>query len=454
MSAGLEVRDPIHGFIYREPHEHDIVDSKAFQRLRRLKQLALANLVYPGANHTRFEHSLGAFHIAGRIASRLQISPADSRLIRLAALLHDIGHGPFSHVSEPILRKHSQAEKINLKPKQQVHELISAQIIKEDPSLAGLILDTDRTKTVDLLNGEYGYSVFKEIVSGPLDADKQDYLLRDSYFCGVKYGVFDLERLVNSLTVHEDEEDKFLAISSDGVHVLEQFVLAKYYMSTQVYRHRIRLITDEMIGRAIGLGIDVDGIKWLKQIYSYDGSTDYIREYMEWNDERLTTKILEESSETYACSIFHRLRDRRLLKCIFDVKHNELTDPSSRMTVFTGSDDFHKPLEKLVAERWGYDKNLVICSPVTFKSAAKTESEISVIGPIKPRFFREESTLFSAVNLAINEQRFQVYAPAVYKDERDHKRQHREFYNDIIAMISKLSDPQASLSLEERGSAL
>jgi uncharacterized protein len=146
MSVGLEVRDPIHGFIYREPHEQDIVDSKAFQRLRRLKQLALANLVYPGANHTRFEHSLGAFHIAGRIATRLQISPSDSRLIRLAALLHDIGHGPFSHVSEPILKKHSQAEKISLKPKQQVHELISGQIIREDPSLAGLILDSDRTR--------------------------------------------------------------------------------------------------------------------------------------------------------------------------------------------------------------------------------------------------------------------------------------------------------------------
>jgi HD superfamily phosphohydrolase len=211
-------------------------------------------------------------------------------------------------------------------------------------------------------------------VSGPLDVDKQDYLLRDSYFCGVKYGVFDLERLVNSLTVHQDEEDKFLAISSDGVHVLEQFVLAKYYMSTQVYRHRIRLITDEMIGRAIGLGIDVDRIGWLKQLYSYDGSADYIREYMEWNDERLTTKILEESPETYACSIFQRLRDRRLLKCIFDVDHNDLTDPSSKMMVFTGSDDFHRPLEKLIAEHWGYDKNLVICSPVTFKSAAKTES--------------------------------------------------------------------------------
>ena len=125
------------------------------------------------------------------------------------------------------------------------------------------------------------------------------------------------------------------------------------------------------MGERIGLGIDVDAIGWLEQLYSYDGSMDFIREYMEWNDERLTTKILEEAPETYACSIFRRLRDRRLLKCIFDIDHNDLSNPSSKMMVFTGSGYFHRPLEKLIAEQWHYDKNLVICSPVTFKSAAK-----------------------------------------------------------------------------------
>ena len=253
MSPVLEIRDPIHGFIYRHPDEQAIVDSAPFQRLRRLKQLALANLVYPGANHSRFEHSLGAFHIAGRMADSLQIGPADSRLIRLAALLHDIGHGPFSHVSEPILARHSAKEKLNVKPGQQIHELVSGQIIRDDPSLSRLILESDRQKIVKLLAGEYGYSLFKEIVSGPIDADKQDYLLRDSYFCGVKYGVFDLERLINNLRSHDDGEDQFIGISKDGIHVVEQFILAKYYMTTQVYRHRIRMITDAMIRRAISL---------------------------------------------------------------------------------------------------------------------------------------------------------------------------------------------------------
>jgi hypothetical protein len=442
MPAGLEIRDPIHGFIYREPHEQAIVDSSTFQRLRRLKQLALANLVYPGANHTRFDHSLGAFHVASRLAEKLRLDSTDTRLIRLSALLHDIGHAPFSHVSEPILKKHS-GDKIALQPKQQVHELISAQIILDDSQLRGLILESDRQKIVRLLGGEYGYTLLKDIVSGPVDVDKQDYLLRDSFFCGVKYGLFDIERLLNCLDVHDDGDDRFLAISRDGIHVLEQFVLAKYYMSTQVYRHRIRLITDEMIGRAISLGIESDGVGWLKSLYSYDGTIDFIKEYLTWNDERLTVKILEERPDTYVCSIFRRLTERRLLKCILDLTAKEIEDPQTRMFVFAEERDeaFHAALEGLIADRWRFDRNLVICNRITIKSAVKTESEVTVLHPGRPRLFREESTLFGAVNQAIQEDRFQVYAPAEYTDQRDKNRQSREFYTEILDMIARTAKP-------------
>src|SRR5208283_4276249 len=107
-----ELRDPIHGFIRPEPYETDIIDTVMYQRLRRLKQLAFAYLVYPGATHTRFDHSLGTFHVAGRLAKKLGAGETDCRLVRLAALLHDIGHGPFSHVTEPILQAHSPGEKL------------------------------------------------------------------------------------------------------------------------------------------------------------------------------------------------------------------------------------------------------------------------------------------------------------------------------------------------------
>jgi HD superfamily phosphohydrolase len=184
MSSDLEIRDPIHGFIFREPIEQGIVDTKIFQRLRRLKQLALAYLVYPGALHTRFEHSLGAFHVACRVAKQLQLTSEEARLVRLAALLHDVGHGPFSHVSEPILERHADKEKVRFGPKQQVHELITSQILRQDPELAQWILQKDVEKVIGILDGQSGYSVLHDIVSGPIDADKQDYLLRDSYFCG------------------------------------------------------------------------------------------------------------------------------------------------------------------------------------------------------------------------------------------------------------------------------
>jgi hypothetical protein len=136
MRQRLEVRDPIHGFVYREPEVRDVMDTCIFQRLRRLRQLALASLVYPGATHSRFEHSVGAFHLAGKIASALDVDASETRLLKLAALLHDIGHGPFSHVAEPILKRHSDKKKLGDQvAESKVHELISWQIISTDKEL-------------------------------------------------------------------------------------------------------------------------------------------------------------------------------------------------------------------------------------------------------------------------------------------------------------------------------
>jgi len=114
---GLEIRDPIHGFINRRPREQQIIDTRLFQRLRGIKQLALASLVYPGALHTRFDHSIGAMHVAGRVAEKLNLAPEEQTVLRLAALLHDVGHGPFSHVSEEVLK--------GLSGKKQIHEQLT-----------------------------------------------------------------------------------------------------------------------------------------------------------------------------------------------------------------------------------------------------------------------------------------------------------------------------------------
>jgi HD superfamily phosphohydrolase len=444
VPSELEIRDPIHGFIFREPSEQGIIDTRIFQRLRRLRQLAFAYLVYPGAVHTRFDHSLGAFHVACRMAKQLQLDPEERRLVRLAALLHDIGHGPFSHVSEPILERHCNKEKVKLAPKQQVHELITSQILRTDKELAQWILEKDREKVIAILEGKSGYSVLHDVVSGPLDADKQDYLLRDSHFCGVKYGVYDIDFLVSSLRLHSDAEDKYLAISANGIHALEQFVIAKYYMKTQVYHHRIRLITDKMVERAISLGIEKDNVPWLRDLYGYDGSPEHLEDYIAWNDDRLMIKVLEQPGETRVKSIFQRLVDRKLLKCILDIDEKDLADAAARMMVFAESDKFHKTLEDMIADRFKIgEDDLVICKLVSFPSAVKTESEILVLEPArKPTRFHEESVLFGAVNQAILEQRFHVYAPVTYTDERDRNRRRREFREEILEMIGKLSAQQ------------
>jgi HD superfamily phosphohydrolase len=450
MRSRLEVRDPIHGFIYRQPDERDVMDTSVFQRLRRLKQLALASLVYPGATHTRFDHSLGAFHLAGKVSTALDIDETEGRLLRMAALLHDIGHGPFSHVAEPILREHSDKEKLAADiPEAKIHEQIGWQIIATNKELAKLLSEQQREQIVGLLKRTWGHSYLQEIASGPVDVDKQDYLLRDSLFSGVKYGVYDQERLSNTLLIHEDQDDLFLAISIDGLHALEQFVLAKYYMTTQVYRHKIRLITDQMIQRAIGLGINEDKIGWLKTLYSYDGTPEYIEEYLRWSDDRLVNQILGDATKDgYAKKFFTNLYNRRLFKCIFDVDQNDFPDPTVRNFVFVDSHDFQGLLEEAVAKQFKLDKNEVIAYKIKFDSAARTESQIPVVHRTKTTVFHDESTLFSSVDQKIREQRFQIYAPVRFQDDKDKKKRLREFKNAILEIISDMADPQKPLPLE------
>jgi HD superfamily phosphohydrolase len=179
----MEIRDPIHGFINPTDTEIKIIDTPIVQRLRRIKQLAMAYLVYPGANHTRFDHSLGVMYVAKELSKKLLPSQEDEdkrRIIGYAALLHDIGHGPFSHTSEYILDRYYD-NKSN--PTEKIHEKITAKLVDINSSLIKLISEAERKQIIQIIEGKSpGISIIKEIVSGPLDADKLDYLLRDVIF--------------------------------------------------------------------------------------------------------------------------------------------------------------------------------------------------------------------------------------------------------------------------------
>ncbi|MDX1643217.1 MAG: HD domain-containing protein [Thermoanaerobaculia bacterium] len=259
----LAVRDPIHGFIRADALEAALVQSRPVQRLRSIHQLGFAYLVFPGAEHSRFAHVLGTMDLAGRlydaVAARSDgLLPTardceERRLVRAAALLHDIGHAPFSHSAEGLF-----AESID-------HEGMTQRLLASDEIAEIFDRHGDGLAPTDvgqLLEGppEGRDRLLSKIVSGELDVDKMDYLLRDSLYCGVRYGSYDLDRLLDTVLPIQDPETGAwgLGVDEGGVHALEALVMARYYMFTQVYFN--------VVGKALELHFNEwlreDGVRW------------------------------------------------------------------------------------------------------------------------------------------------------------------------------------------------
>lgn len=445
-----EIRDPIYGFIKPTEIELKIINTHIFQRLRRIKQLAMAYLVYPGANHTRFEHSIGVSHIASLMSEKLFEEKKENeekiRIIRLAALLHDIGHGPFSHVSEELLNKYSTT---NSQSKEKIHELITQNLINSDEELKKLLSEDDRQKIIGLLNGnQIEFSLMKNIISGPIDADKLDYLLRDSYFCGVKYGVFDLHRLLNTLTFYNEDSDKYIAVNYDGINSLEQFVLAKYYMTTQVYCHKVRLVADAMIIRGLELGIEKDEIEFLKKIYNYEDNDEYLKEYINYFDERVVYKIVFSNKKSYAKEIFKRLYDRKLYKRIFSEKlkniyiRNEKFKEKLINITSKENEKLRKKIEKQISALLKCKKEYVIVNCFTIKSVREmsrnSEGKIIIIDRTgNKKNFEEESTVFSSIDESMKDVYFEVYAPVEYVDQKNEREEIKKFQKEILEILQE-----------------
>jgi HD superfamily phosphohydrolase len=208
----------------------ELIDTPEFQRLRRVRQLGLAHFAYQGAEHSRFTHSLGAMHLATRILSKLsskyEISDADRIAVRCAALLHDVGHGAFSHVIEPILDFHHE-------------DFTIAAVESEETAIGRRLREFDGglpRRVASIIRGDFRPLALSQIVSSQLDADRMDYLLRDSLMTGVKYGIFDLEWILKSLEI--DQENDRLYVSARGLYAVEDYLQARYYMYRQVYFHR------------------------------------------------------------------------------------------------------------------------------------------------------------------------------------------------------------------------
>jgi HD superfamily phosphohydrolase len=390
------------------------------------------------------EHTLGVVHVAGRLCAKLGIDGEHTRLIRLAALLHDIGHGPFSHPSEEVLAELAGAAgRVPAGSMDKIHELITREIIRTDPDLARLISNRDREDIIKLLDKGLDQPVYKDLVSGPLDADKQDYLLRDSHHCGVRYGIYDINRFQDVLCLVDDESGSALAIDEDGVNTLEQFVLARYYLTTQVIAHKIRRITDAMLVRGLKLGVRADGLEFLARLYVFEPDRRFIDEYVRWNDERLMSKLLEpEFEQTWAGKFMRRLAERRLFKIVFRRPVSDFPDlvlDANRVASIAAT------IEREVA-------SLLPCSPeeVIFKvhrSPPTRKSEGAVLvgrtnGQLEP--FETRSLIFGSVDQSLREEHLECYAPLIDPDVQQRKKQETEVAELVSRLINELVNRPAS----------
>jgi uncharacterized protein len=290
------IRCPIHGSIRLSQRELALIDSPFFQRLRSISQLGFTSYVFPGATHTRFSHSLGVLHLAGRIYDQIIQSQQESltecyrqeqltyfgQILRFGALLHDVGHPPFSHAAESVLPPLSALDVpraiIGKENRQSTHEDFSSMIIYHLAENEGLLsmeeaidiigLLSKQHKPSERMNSKSGYPMIypllRQLISGEIDSDRMDYLLRDSYFAGVPYGRFDLDRLISSLTCCRDENlNQFLlAIDGEGVPAYEIFLLARIHMFYQIYFHKSLGAYRHYLAKAFDEGeidISIDG---------------------------------------------------------------------------------------------------------------------------------------------------------------------------------------------------
>ena len=364
QESSYEIRDPIHGLIELSQKEIDLINTRAFQRLRRIRQLAMAFLVYPGTLHTRFDHSIGVMHIAGRICNQLKITDEECKQVRLAALLHDIGHGPFSHVSEHLLDKYVPKDGDSIREK--IHEKVTVDIVENDSEICKILSCEERQFVVEMIEGKTTRDFRRDIVSSDLDADKMDYLLRDSYFAGVKYGTYDLEKIIESCRVHCEENKSYLAVSDEGIYALEQLLLAKHHMTQQIYRHRVRSISDAMIVRGIELAI-CKGNQELKRLYQYDKTSEFIENYMEYHDERLID-ILKWCDQEKVRNIFEGLYGRRLFKMIGELSLKNVDDAIGRQRLLQMDDEQKRKWEERIAAHLKIDPDYVIVNKLHIRN--------------------------------------------------------------------------------------
>ncbi len=314
MGSGSQkiINDPVYGFITIDhPLVLEVIRNPYYQRLRRIQQMGLANLVYPGAVHTRLHHSLGAYHLMGNALAVLKgkgisISAEEELGAKMAILLHDSGHGPFSHALEKNLIENHEHESVSL--------LIMQLLNKE--------MNGNLSEAIEIFTNRHPKKFLHQLVSGQLDVDRMDYLNRDSFFTGVSEGVIGYDRIIHMLTVHEGE----LMVQEKGIYSIEKFLVARRLMYWQVYLHKTVVSAESMLVKIIQRA--KEKVRSGYVLLSGSESLDFFlshspEEPSEWlgafsllddNDILSALKIWMKNSDPVLSNLSAMLIDRRLLK--------------------------------------------------------------------------------------------------------------------------------------------
>jgi hypothetical protein len=362
----------VHGNLQLKNFEVKLVDTPQVQRLRRIKQLGFTYLVYPGANHTRFEHSMGAMFLASKLADHLDLDDDEKEIVRISAILHDVGHGPFSHVSEAVL--------------DYSHEIFTSKVIKESQIADILSESFDPREIIDVINGK---GPLGQIISGELDVDRMDYLLRDSHYTGVAYGVIDVERLIYNMKLKKN-----LVLDIKGVQAAESTLVARYFMYPSVYQHHTTRIVNSMFRRCLRKLFE-NGDVVQDKIYEYD-DTDIIS--------------ISRAKEGFIKEIMIRLDNRDLFKNVFCLKLDEIDYPEE---IFKISREDIKKYEHEISEDLDIPADYVIIDVPEYPSFDEMRTLVSVDEDIVK--LSEISSIVGALNAArFNHADLCIYLPENY----------------------------------------
>jgi HD superfamily phosphohydrolase len=366
------IRDPIHGYIEIDELAIAIIDTAEMQRLRRIKQLGFAYLVYPGANHTRFEHSLGTYHLMKVLLDTLEVAKEGEKELLVASLIHDVGHGPYSHVTEPLLKR------ITGKSHEDIEDIIFKQSTEHSKNIAEVLEEhcVDKRKVMDYIKGERTESDdehdFSRILNGEIDVDKMDYLVRDSYYTGVAYGVVDNIRLIQGLDFFKGS----LAITEKGLLSAEYLLFSRFLMYPSVYNHHTSRIAQLMFLKALE--------------YLIESKSDALA-LRKMDDSEIDIAL--RTAKGYPGEMMERINERRLFKRAVSKTIKDLSIAEELR-----AEKRRKEFEEEISKRAGVDVKYIILDFQREKGDELKESAARVVVGNELRSLRDVSPLVSMLS--------------------------------------------------------